>query len=427
MNIMRKSFFLFLILTAIHFVPDVSYGAPEVQSARDTGDQEQLHQYSEKEISLLRSLWVGSLPSLPKDPSNNVADNPLAVQLGKKLFSDTRFSANSKISCATCHKAEIAFSDNKPLAEGIGTSTRRNMPIIGLAYFKWFFWDGRADSLWSQAVGPFENPVEHGITRCKVVLLVIDYYRQEYEEIFGPLPDLSAQNCPEKASPLLDDPVSQKLWDDMKPEDRESVNRIFSNIGKAIAAFERLILPTPSRFDQYVEGLLQGDPEKIKNILSPEEIEGMRLFIGTGNCTKCHSGPLFADDKFHNLQIPKRRGIPYDRGRADGIEKVLADEFNCYGKYSDAKSEECVALKTMDSDTEKYRGAFKTPILRNVAERAPYMHAGQFKTIAKVMAFYQYPFDFNLMSEFGHSTLSDKELEYIEAFLQTLSSPLSSP
>jgi cytochrome c peroxidase len=81
----------------------------------------------------------------------------------------------------------------------------------------------------------------------------------------------------------------------------------------------------------------------------------------------------------------------------------------------------------MDSDTEKYRGAFKTPILRNVAERAPYMHAGQFKTIAKVMAFYQYPFDFNLMSEFGHSTLSDKELEHIEAFLQTLSSPLSSP
>jgi cytochrome c peroxidase len=289
------------------------------------------------------------------------------------------------------------------------------MPIIGLAYFKWFFWDGRADSLWSQALGPFENPVEHGITRCKVVLLVIDHYRQEYEEIFGPLPDLSVQNCPEKASPLLDDPVSQKLWDDMKPEDRESVNRIFSNIGKAIAAFERLILPTPSRFDQYVEGLIQGYPEKIKNILSPEEIEGMRLFIGTGNCTKCHSGPLFADDKFHNLQIPKRRGIPYDRGRADGIEKVLADEFNCYGKYSDAKSKECVALNTMDSDTEKYRGAFKTPILRNIAERAPYMHAGQFKTIAKVMA------------EFGHSTLSDKELEHIEAFLQTLSSPLSSP
>ena len=155
------------------------------------------------------------------DPSNNVVDNPQAIQLGKKLFSDTRFIANNKISCATCHKAEVAFSDNKPLAEGVSTSARRGMSIIGMAYFKWFFWDGRADSLWSQVLGPFENPAEHGITRCKVVLLIAGHYREEYEEIFGPPPDLSEQNCPVKASPLIDNPDSQKLRDDMKPEDRE--------------------------------------------------------------------------------------------------------------------------------------------------------------------------------------------------------------
>jgi cytochrome c peroxidase len=258
-------------------------------------------------------------------------------------------------------------------------------------------------------------------------LLIKEYYSQEYEELFGPLPDLSAQNCPEKATPLLDDPGSQKLWNDMKPEDRESVNRVFSNIGKAIAAFEKLILPTPSRFDLYVAALLKGDTEKLNNTLTAEEITGMRLFIGQGKCVKCHKGPLFIDDDFHNLQVPKRREISFDKGRADGIEKALTDEFNCYGKYSDAKPEECNALNTIESNTDKYVGAFKTPTLRNVAERAPYMHAGQFKTIAKVMAFYQYPFDFNLMSEFGHSTLSDDELEKIEAFLQTLSSPLSFP
>ena len=213
----------------------------------------------------------------------------------------------------------------------------------------------------------------------------------------------------------------------MEPEVRESANRVFSNTGKAIAAFERLILPTPSRFDQYVAALLKGDTEKLNNTLTAEEITGMRLFIGQGNCIKCHKGFLFAGDKFHNLQIPSRRETPFDRGRADGIEKILADEFNCYGKYSDAKPEECVALNTIESDIDKYVGAFKTPTLRNVAKRAPYMHAGQFKTIAKVMAFYQYPFDFILMSEFGHSTLSDKELQKIEAFLATLSSPLNFP
>jgi cytochrome c peroxidase len=209
----------------------------------------------------------------------------------------------------------------------------------------------------------------------------------------------------------------------MKPEDKEAANRVFSNIGKAIAAFERLILPTPSRFDQYVDALLKGDTEKRKTIMSAEEIEGMRLFIGKGNCIKCHSGPLFADDDFHNVKVPGR----LDKGRAEGIEKVLVDEFNCYGKYSDAETEECFALNAMVSDKEKYLDAFKTPTLRNVVERAPYMHAGQFKTIAKVLAFYQYPFDFNLMVEFGHSTLSDKELEKIEAFLYTLSSPLTFP
>ena len=84
-------------------------------------------------------------------------------------------------------------------------------------------------------------------------------------------------------------------------------------------------------------------------------------------------------------------------------------------------------MNTIEADTEKYIGAFKTPILRNVAERPPYMHAGQFKTIAKVPVFYQYPFDLHLEFDLGHATLSDKELEQIEAFLHTLSSPLSFP
>jgi cytochrome c peroxidase len=424
---MRVSTGLLSVFVFIFLFHGLSSSAQIEKENTPTFISEQEEVLTNEEIAILGSLWIGSLPSLPKDPSNNFADNPQAIQLGKKLFSDTLFSANHKISCATCHKAEVAFSDNKPLAEGIGTSTRRGMPIIGMAYSRWFFWDGRADSLWSQALGPFENPAEHGITRCKVVLLIAEHYRGEYEEIFGPLPDLSTQNCPEKASPLLDDPGSQKLWNDMKPEDREAVNRVFSNIGKAIAAFERLMLPTPSRFDQYVEALLQGDSKKIKTILNPEEIEGMRLFIGRGNCIKCHKGPLFADDDFHDLKIPSRRDIPYDRGRADGIKKVLADEFNCYGKYSDAEPEECIALNTIESDTDKYIDAFKTPTLRNVEERAPYMHAGQFKTLAKVMAFYQYPIDFNLMFTLGHSTLTDKELEKIEAFLHTLSGPLSFP
>jgi len=119
------------------------------------------------------------------------------------------------------------------------------------------------------------------------------------------LPDLSAQNCPEKASPLLDDPSSQKLWNDMEPEDRESVNSVFSNIGKAIAAFERLILPTPSRFDQYVAALLKGNTEKLNNTLTAEEITGMRLFIGQGTASNAIKARFLQTMIFIIFKFPK--------------------------------------------------------------------------------------------------------------------------
>ena len=389
--------------------------------------QEQSHDFSDAEIAVLRSLWIGSLPPLPTDPSNAVSDDPRAVQLGKKIFFDPRFSADKKISCATCHREEVSFTDNKPLAVGIGTSTRRNMPIIGLAYFKWFFWDGRADSLWAQALAPFENRVEQGITRCKVVSLVIEHYRQKYEEIFGAAPDITEKNCPSNATPVSGDPLSRAEWEGMNPADRETVNIMFSNTGKVLAAYMRLVVPTPSRFDRYVESLLKGDVSTMASVLSAEEIEGMRIFIGKAKCVECHSGPLFSDGAFHNVNVEQPRGVPFDRGRSEGIEKVLADEFNCYGKYSDADPRDCLALNTIETDAQKHIGAFKTPILRNVAVRPPYMHAGQFKTIAKVLAFYQYPFDFHLDFDLGHATLQNRELELIETFLQTLSSPLEAP
>lgn len=101
---------------------------------------------------------------------------------------------------------------------------------------------------------------------------------------------------------------------------------------------------------------------------------------------------------------------------------VLSDEFNCLGKYSDAKSEECLELRFIDTNSAKYRGAFKTPTLRNVAERPPYMHAGQLKTLAEVLFFYRR----SSSHELEHDGLTNAELSKIEVFLRTLSGPLSS-
>lgn len=131
----------------------------------------------------------------------------------------------------------------------------------------------------------------------------------------------------------------------MRPEDRETVTRIYANMGKAIAAYERKIMPGPSRFDRYVEALLKNDVVGMEQTLTSDEVAGARLFIGKAQCINCHNTPLFTDNSFHNTGVPAASGLPEDTGRAQGALQVLADEFNCLSQWSDAKPEECAELR----------------------------------------------------------------------------------
>lgn len=375
--------------------------------------------WSAKELTTLRSLWLGSLPPLPVDPSNRYADSPAAIVLGKALFFDKGLSANGTVSCGTCHRPEYTFTDDLPLGRGMGSTSRRTMPLIGAAYQAWFFWDGRKDSLWSQAIGPIESAVEHGITRAFCAHHIIDHYSEEYVALFGPLPRLTHTSCPPIATPLSDNPEARAAWERMNPEVKKAVNRIYANIGKAIGAYVRRILPTPSRFDRYVEALLTKGETAAAQILNAGEQQGLRLFIGKAGCINCHNGPLFTNSSFHQVGIDSP-----DPGRAEGIAKVLADEFNCLGRYSDAQPDQCLELRFIDKDGSKFVGAFKTPSLRSVAERPPYMHAGQIKTLGAVLAFYQKK---SRSKEIDHRNVSDAEMARLELFLKTLSSPLQQP
>src|SRR5688572_677818 len=139
--------------------------------------------WSEVEVAELSTLWVGSLEALPADPTNRVADDPRAADLGRRLFFDTRLSASGRVACATCHKPDQEFQDGTALATGVGVTNRRTMPIAGTAYSPFLFWDGRKDSLWAQALGPLESPVEHGGTREQYARVIADHYRSDYDEI----------------------------------------------------------------------------------------------------------------------------------------------------------------------------------------------------------------------------------------------------
>lgn len=370
--------------------------------------------WSDEELSVVRSLALDALPPLPADPSNRVADDPRAAELGRAIFFDTRFSANGEVACATCHLPERQFQDDRALSRGVGQTSRRAMPIAGAAYSPFLFWDGRKDSLWAQALGPLESAVEHGGDRTQYAQLVAANYAAAYAEVFGPLPDL--RMLPAHAGPVAD-PAAAAAWDGMAAPDRDAVNGVFANIGKAIAAFERSIAPPETRFDAWVASAEFPGP----GLLSADEIAGLKLFVGEGGCINCHNGPLFTDSYFHNTGVRAAPGLPEDLGRLDGARQVRDDPFNCLGPFSDAEPKDCTELRFMAPAGEEMLRAFKTPSLRGATGRPPYMHSGQIGSLAEVIAHYSAAPE----APAGHSELRPLHLEATErqelvAFLSSL-------
>uniref|UniRef100_B0SXI4 Di-haem cytochrome c peroxidase n=1 Tax=Caulobacter sp. (strain K31) TaxID=366602 RepID=B0SXI4_CAUSK len=374
--------------------------------------------WSAADLAVLRGLWIGALGPPPLDPSNKVADNAAAADLGRALFSDSRLSANGQVSCASCHQPDHAFTDALPTGHGVGTGNRRTMPIAPAVYSPWQFWDGRADSLWSQALGPMENPVEHGFTRTEVARVLAAHYRDPYEQLFGSMPDMADHDrFPIRAAPG-GDPAARAAWATMTDADRILINRVYANFSKAVAAYERTLKVRPSRFDDYLAGVF-GAPGRHAR-LSPDEVAGLRLFIGKGQCSNCHNGPLLSNHGFANTGVPARKDLPRDLGRAAGVRAATDDPFNCRGVYSDApKGCEELAFAVVDSPAQVR--AYKVPSLRGVGQRAPYMHAGQFSSLEQVVDHYsRAPPAPSGTSEIKSLRLGADERRQIVAFLRTL-------
>jgi cytochrome c peroxidase len=249
------------------------------------------------------------------------ADNPYSaarVELGHFLFFDPRLSANGKVSCSTCHSPEHAFSGGDPAPVGVtGKPLRRRVPtLINRAYGRSQFLDGRAATLESQIQGPVTAPDEMGTTPQAVAAAIAQLpgYRPLFERAFG--------------DPKVD----------------------FERITYAIATFERTILSGNSPYDRYV----QGD----KHALSTSAKRGLQIFERSGECSECHSGFNFTNEKFASLGIGPDAHPP-DLGLAE-ISKKRRDE-----------------------------GKFKVPTLREVVHTSPYMHDGRDKTLDDVLEFYR--------------------------------------
>lgn len=376
-------------------------------------------EFTEAQKKTIASLALAALPPLKPDTTNRFAEVPGAAALGSTLFFDQSMSRDGTVSCSTCHKIDRQFQDDLPQAQGVARTNRRTMPLAGAAYSPFLFWDGRRDSLWAQALTPLEDRREHAGNRAAYAHYIKARFGERYERFFGPLPDLSA--VPANAGPLGGD-AERAAWNAMSEEQRDGVNRVFANIGKAIAAFERSIMPAEARFDRFAHALASGVPAEGDAVFSPEEMQGLKLFIGKANCSTCHNGPRFTDESFHNTGVLPQPGFPVDRGRIDAVAQVLADPFNCLGAYRDGPEEACGELKFMSKSAPELVRAYKTPSLRGVAGRPPYMHAGQFASLGDVVAHYaKAPPSVEGETELHPLQLSERERGALVAFLRTLS------
>lgn len=339
---------------------------PEVEQSSEMPDL-----FSDAEWAVIESL--SPLPNtLPPSPTNRFADNPDAARLGQMFFFDARFSKEGTISCATCHSPFHGFADVEATSLGTDRGTRNAPTVLNAAYNEWQFWDGRADTLWAQALFAFEGKDEQAGTRLQYAHLIHQHYQADYEAVFGPLPKLEdATRFPPDGKP--GDPA----FDDMSEVDQIAVNTVFANIGKAIEAYERLLISGNALFDRYVAG----DEEAI----TLEAKRGLKIFIGKGVCVLCHGTPHFRDNDFHNLGIPQGE-LPEDTGRFQGVAELLANPFNSASIYSDSRKEAAQVLSLLEPRLE-HQGEFKTPTLRNVALTAPYFHTGEFPTLDSVIEF----------------------------------------
>ncbi|MBL9141662.1 MAG: hypothetical protein JNK53_07330, partial [Phycisphaerae bacterium] len=304
------------------------------------------------------------LGPVPADPTNRYADSEAAAELGHRIFFDPAFSVSGTVSCATCHDPAHGFADTRTLARGEGTGTRHSMSVLNSAHNRWFTWDGRADTQWSQAIQPFEALHEHGLTRARIVERVLDSpeLRAGYERAFGVAPSSSL--------------------------DAAAVDATVAHIGKAIAAYERKLVTGPSAYDRWWTKHEAGDPSA-DDELTAEARRGLVLFFGKGNCWECHHGANFTDGEFHMIGVPTAdRSAPTDPGRYAVVEGVRDNPFNAAGPHSDDREGRQARISAGLVRSPDLWGQFKTPSLRTAAQTPPYMHRGQLATLPEVVRFY---------------------------------------
>jgi cytochrome c peroxidase len=344
-----------------------------------------------------------------RDASNRVSGKPQAIAFGEQLFFEPRLSGAGAVSCATCHMPERQFSDGRKLGAALAEVDRNTPSLLNVRFHRWFGWDGGHDNLWSQSVRPLLDAREMGASEGHVAKLMRSDAALScgYRRAFG-------------HEPPVDDEVAMM------------------DVGKALAAFQETLISVRTPFDDFRDAMARNDWKAAAAYPEPAR-RGAKIFVGKGNCSLCHFGPVFTHGEFHEIGIPiVRKSGGVDWGRYQGIKQLRASRFNLLGAYNDDKTKaNGQSTRHIDLAPQTFE-QFKVPGLRNVALTAPYMHNGHFATLREVVKHYS-QIDVTLLHQahiyagdvFAQAVptdtvlqplnLSEQEINDVVAFLESLS------
>jgi len=215
----------------------------------------------------VQPLGLAELPPAEHSPE-------VAAELGRRLFFSTELSRDRTVSCASCHRPELGFADDRARSSGVaGQETERNTPsVLNRAWSARLMWDGRASSLEEQVLLPIENPLEMGLPLAEALQRLAQNTELAalFERAFG--------GPPERAT-----------------------------LARALAAYLRRLVLGDSPVDRFRAGEIEA--------LSDAERAGLWFYESRGGCWRCHSGPNFSDEDFHATGVGARDGVP-EQGRA---------------------------------------------------------------------------------------------------------------
>jgi cytochrome c peroxidase len=331
----------------------------------------------------------------PPDPTNRVSGKPEAIEFGTRLFFDQRLSGKGTVSCASCHVPERNWTDNLRHSIGMAEMDRNTPTLMNLHGARWYGWDGGADSLWFQSLRPILDDRELAATPRHVAQLVRtdEQLACRYRKVFGGPPSST---------------------------DDEAV---LVNVGKVLAAFQETLMSGMTPFDWFRIALARG--EQPVNYSEAAQ-RGLKIFIGKGACTSCHSGPNFTNGEFFSTGLtPQVSPTRPDPGRQAAVRKLLQSRFNLLGPYNDDPTGTSAAHTRQVSQEKIGSGEVKVPSLRNLILTMPYGRDGHVDTIAEVVQHYNGLDPARLHAKDGRPfqplNLTQREQTDLVVFLESLS------